>query len=176
MNNYIFINNDKSNLDFSKIKLNDIWDHKIIFDYKYVSLQQGCICFDNPKINIKTYVSLIEKSKYFSSTTIKEILDKEHSSIKSKSIKHNHVLEINDKRYFIKHIFKSQIKQYINEDIGIPTFYQLEIFTDNINDLAPRIIGFFGEKGVFYLIWLDYEHKFYPRDNRCNDKWTHYYL
>ncbi len=128
-----------------------------IFAFDYLSFKQTKYCFDNPKLTTEDFIRLFKKKKEISNIKYTKLHDdyryRFHNMNNCPSLKYlqNQLYEI-AKESGCK-------RQFFN----LPELYQFEIYTDDANGIGQRAIGFIGKSGVFYLVWLDYEHSAYSR-------------
>jgi hypothetical protein len=154
---------DEEDIEYLKYKIGDadiripnIDEYTLLFAFDYLSLNSTRYCFNNPSILAEDFIKIYEFKKLASKITIRDFTEKDFIRRQY----HFHHIDIFHKK-FLQELFTSLLGRKI--DINkLPSLYQFAIFTDNNTLKAPRIIGFFGKRGVFHVLWLDYEHAIYP--------------
>lgn len=158
-----FTFDDEEEIEPLKYKIGDddvrfpnINEYTLLFAFDYLSLNTTKYCFNNPSILAEDFIKIYEFKKESSKIRIRDFTD--NSFIKKKY--HFHPIDIFSKPFLINiftELLGKKMKPY-----ELPSLYQFAIFTDNDTLKAPRIIGFFGKRGVFHILLLDYEHAIYP--------------
>jgi len=132
----------------SEIKsIEQLRHHTLAFSFEYS-------CFNNTPISINysgketsDYLDILVFLKHLSLLTIGDLNDNCETY-------HFHEIDINFK-YYLKSFLKDNFKNNTLDYSQIPTIYQIAYYND---DTAPRICGFFGSLGLFYILWWDFHH------------------
>jgi hypothetical protein len=138
------------------IKIPNIDEYTLLFAFDYLSLNTTKYCFNNPTVLAEDFIKIYEFKKLASKITIRDFT--ENISIRRQY--HFHYIDIFSKSFLID-IFTGLLGKKMKPH-ELPSLYQFAIFTDNDTLKAPRIVGFFGKRGVFHILLLDYEHGIYP--------------
>lgn len=126
-----------------------------VFGFDYISLNQGKFCFDNPKIPASDFIELLAKCKEISSLS--------YDNLTNAADRFEHRFHPVDRRKLEACGLSARSKITINGvEKDIPEIYQFGLYTDKKAGSAPRVIGFIGKWGIFYLLWFDWEHLIYP--------------
>lgn len=157
---------DEDDFEPIKYKIGDkninspsIGQYTLFFAFDYVSLNGTKYCFNNPQIKHEHFVEIYHFKRDISSIIINDFTD--NSRLKQKY--HFHSIDIFQKRYLVPLFCKLLGMKQDVDPSKLPTLYQFAIFTNNETSEAPRIVGFFGKMGIFYVLWLDYEHDIYKK-------------
>jgi hypothetical protein len=150
--------NDLNKLDTSKKylfgeaanRLNEIKQHRPVFAFDYISLNNSDFCFNSSLLNgQKDYHKLFQ--------SFKNISNKSYDELSSNYAYHFHEVNFDDvsisQSDFLKCLVPDVSK--INPDHS-PTVYQFKAFEE------ARVLGFVS-KMVFYLVFFDRNHKAYKR-------------
>jgi hypothetical protein len=138
------------NTDYEFPTFPKIEDLTLIFAFDYLSLEQSNLCFNNPKLQTSDYTDIFQ--------FLKKIADKSIDDFRNEQqIYHFHEVPLKaDLKTALQNIFnQNRVRDY-------PALYQIAVYTDNTNQKAPRIVGFFGKFAIFHIIWLDFEHSIFP--------------
>lgn len=125
-----------------------------IFSFDYISLNKSEYCFNYSNVVIHDYHILLKKLKKMSNLSYSSIHDESGTGYRF------HIIHGKERR-FLSAKLKLHIDKDTLDDSEIPEFYQFELYTNPVKNVAPRIIGFIGRLGVFFLLWLDYNHQTY---------------
>lgn len=140
------------------VRFPNINEYTLLFAFDYLSLNSTKYCFNNPIILVEDFIKIYEFKKETSKIKIRDFTDNRY--IKQKY--HFHAIDIYSKsKSFLVDIFTKLLGKKMKPS-ELPSLYQFAIFTDNDTLKAPRIVGFFGKRGVFHILLLDYEHSIYP--------------
>jgi hypothetical protein len=162
MNKYPLFNSDDDEPIKLKYKIGDkiagiaaLEDYTFTFTFDYLSLNSSNLCFNNNDVSREDFVKIFSLKKKLSKMKIEDIQNKRKRDL------HFHSIDLNEKR-FLKEPLKNLFgySRVIEAD-RFPTIYQIAVYTDNELEKAPRIVGFFGNYGVFHVLWLDYHHQIY---------------
>ncbi|MBK8243263.1 MAG: hypothetical protein IPK88_07550 [Saprospiraceae bacterium] len=147
-----------NNLDISKKyvfgeaanRLHDIKQHKPVFAFDFISLDNSDYCFNSNLINTKK-----DYNRLFHS--FKSISNKSYLELSTENSFHFHEVEFKDTKIsqsdFLKCLVLDPSK--INPD-HCPTVYQFKTFEE------ARVFGFVA-KMIFYLVFFDRNHRVYKR-------------
>jgi len=139
--------------------LSQIGKYTFAFAYDYISLKGGTLCFDNEIIPKDDYHELYYLKQEISSVKIVDLFTKKPHQYRF------HSIDYSSKRdWLFKKLAKAIGVTYKNaqQRDQLPTIYQIAVYTDEKTRTAPRIVGFFGNYGIFHLIFFDYSHSIYP--------------
>ncbi|NQU85553.1 MAG: hypothetical protein HQ541_07315 [Mariniphaga sp.] len=157
---------------FKKTTTPKLGERKLSFCFEFCSFKEGHICFNNPQIESKYFIKIIECLKDISRHTISEIFKRQ------KELRF-HQIDLKHKPYYLSEIYKKTINFNENGE-QIPHLWQLEVFTDNKKNIAPRITFYILRDGVAKIVFYDHHHllcsQIYPQDKNVPDNWyAHYY-
>lgn len=130
------------------------------FAVNYVSLNQSGLCFDNPSLSVEKFISLLTKCKELNDLTYQQLIDS------SRKLHRFHIVE--------PHKLKKvglwrplcdlwRITPGSRTEDELPEIYQFGLYTKAETEQAPRVLGFVGRWGVFYLLWFDVDHLVYTK-------------
>jgi hypothetical protein len=145
--------------------LSQIAKYTFAFAYDYISLNKTRLCFDNDKIPARDYHELYYLKQEISGVKVSDIQGEKRDFYRFHSIDY-----AEKRKWLFTALAKTLNVKVTNayERDQLPTLYQIEVYTDNVTQEAPRIVGFFGNYGIFHLVWFDYEHQIYPKVNTEN--------
>jgi hypothetical protein len=131
-------------------RLNEVKQHKPVFAFDYISLNNSDYCFNSHRINAgKDYQRIFQ--------CFKSISNKSYDELSTNYTYHFHEVDFSDtsisQSTFLKCLVPDISK--INID-NSPTVYQFKTFEE------ARILGFI-HKSVFYLVFFDRNHQTYKR-------------
>jgi hypothetical protein len=126
-----------------------------VFGFDYLSLNQGPFCFNNPAIPSRDFVELLRRFQRISLLTYSEIQDKTIGN-------GYHFHEVEKHRLNSHGLADEFQKKLVGRTRALPPVYQFALYTDK--NAAPRVLGYIGKWGIFYLLWLDYGHLLYPEN------------
>lgn len=167
----VFLIDDGDEIAPTKYKIGDKKDTKpysqtftMAFAFDYISIAGSKLCFDYDKIPADDYHQLFYLKQEISSIKVSDLF----SAYRKQYRFHDIVIDkTNDKKWLIP-LLCDLFKVDKNDDNivnQLPNIYQIQVYTDNVSNTAPRIVGFFGNYGIFHLLWFDYEHSIYPQIN-----------
>lgn len=134
--------------------LEEHYHFKPVFGLDYISLDKSPFCFNNPQIPAMDFVELLRRCHKISHLTYSELHDNSAGN-------GYHFHEV-DKPRLAQHGLIDKFRERIPErKKGLPPVYQFALYTDKDN--APRVLGYVGKWGIFYLLWFDWGHLLYPR-------------
>lgn len=132
---------------------------KPVFAFDYISLGKTKLCFNNPDLEARNFHDFLGRLYDISTKSYSDVHDndKHFHKINLARKKHEDVqaILIEDAKFFAE-------KEDIDAE-NLPEIWQFTIATDNENNYAPRVVGFFGTHGIFYLLWFDLEHSIYEK-------------
>lgn len=134
---------------FTKTTTAKVEERRLSFCFEHASLENGCLCFDNPRFEPSDMIELVKVLKYISGFTIKDIQDN-MDTLRFHSVNLSH-------KAYLKHIYRKSIK-YSGSDDQIPTLFQLEVFTDNSRGVAPRLTFYILIDCIGKIVYFDYQH------------------
>jgi hypothetical protein len=126
-----------------------------VFGFDYLSLDKSNFCFNNPAIPARDFVELLRRFQKISLLTYSEIQDKTVGN-------GYHFHEVEKWRLNSHGLADEFQKKLEGRTRALPPVYQFALYTDK--NTAPRILGYIGKWGIFYLLWLDHGHLLYPED------------
>lgn len=145
----------KSGPNDSIPNLEEHYHFKPVFGLDYISLNKTAFCFNNPEIPARDFIELLVRCNKISSLTYSELHDTSFGN-------GYHFHEV-DKPRLARNGLIDKFRERIPErKKALPPVYQFALYTDK--ETAPRVLGYIGKWGVFYLLWFDYGHLLYPRD------------
>jgi hypothetical protein len=131
-----------------------------VFAFDHLSLSGTDFCFNNPKIPATDWVKLMHKCNQVSKLKYSEMLDKSYEDEHRFHIVPHSLLIAAGLMPHLREICTRSAK---SSKILIPDIYQFGLYTDHLEEKAPRILGFVGKWAVFYLIWFDLKHLIYQK-------------
>ncbi|WP_460617324.1 hypothetical protein [Hymenobacter ruber] len=136
--------------------LSDHHHFKPVFGLDYISFSQSGFCFNNPSVPALDFIELLRCCQTISQFTYGELRD-----VSVGNAYHFHEV---DRWRLVQHglIEKFQAK-LSGRTKGLPPVYQFALYTDSSRGSAPRVLGYVGKWGIFYLLWFDWLHALYPR-------------
>ena len=136
--------------------LEEHYHFKPVFGLDYLSLDGTPFCFNNLEIPARDFVELLRRCQKISQLTYSELHDD--------SVGNGYHFHEVDKHRLAHHGLLEKFRARIPErKKGLPPVYQFALYTDK--DIAPRVLGYVGKWGIFYLLWFDYGHLLYPRQD-----------
>lgn len=156
-----------------KTDIKKIADRRLSFCFEHSSIKQGYVCFNNPNHEPQDIIKLIECFKKISNYSLSEIYDnKKELRFHEVDIKH---------RAYLGQIYKRTLNFNVNIDTyQLPTLWQLEVFTDNQRNIAPRITFYILSDAVAKVVYFDYHHllcsQVYSANNNVPDNWYEHYI
>lgn len=145
----------KNNPNDSIPELAEHYHFKPLFGLDYISLDQSPFCFNNPAIPARDFVELLKRCSSISKLKYSELHNVEIGN-------GYHFHEV-DKAHLDAHGLRANFqKKMTGRTKALPPVYQFALYTDK--ETAPRVLGYIGKWGIFYLLWFDYGHLLYPRD------------
>jgi len=137
----------KYNLGDSVESIDSLKHHSLTFSFEYSCFRSTPISLNYEKPQKDHYIDFLDCLKHLSSITINDL-------IKDEVGYHFHEIDINLK-YYLKTFLLKQFKVDNIKFSALPSIYQIAYPT---SDHEPRICGFFGSFGVFYVLWWDFHH------------------
>lgn len=140
----------KYNLGDSVDSIDNLKHHSLILSFEYSCFRSTPISLNYEKPDKNHYIDLLDFLKHLSSITINDL-------IQSEADYHFHDINI-DLKYFLKTFLQKQFKVENIRFSALPSIYQIAYPSDGHE---PRLCGFFGSLGVFYVLWWDFNHLIY---------------
>jgi hypothetical protein len=134
----------------NKILLTDsFYKERINFSFRYISLDKTKYCFNNKKAKTSDYTDLFKGLQQISGKNYKEI-DQGRNTWRF------HPIDIDKPGLnFPKEKLLKILKKQALGEIRIPTMFQFSVGG------GKRVVGFIGDKGIFYFVFFDFEHNIY---------------
>lgn len=137
--------------------LDEHYHFKPVFGLDYLSLDSSPFCFNNPSIPAYGLIEVLKCCQRMSLLTYQELED---TSIGNAY----HFHEVDQKKLEAHGLIDKFQEKLPDRKKRLPPVYQVAIYTDGGKGDAPRMVGYIGKWGIFYLLWLDWGHQLY-RDN-----------
>lgn len=137
----------KYSLGDSVDSIDNLKHHSLIFSFEYSCFRSTPISLNYEKPHKNHYIDFLDFFKHLSNITINDL-------IQNGDVYHFHDININLK-YFLKTFLQKQFKVENIRFSALPSIYQIAYPTDGHQ---PRLCGFFGSLGVFYVLWWDFNH------------------
>lgn len=133
-----------------KEKIEELKHHTLAFSFEYSCFKETPISLNYKGKTNSDYIDLLRFLNYLSSVSIAFLIENDDSH-------HFHEIDINDK-YFLKSFLQKIFKIDVILSSKVPSIYQIA-YHNEVN--SPRICGFFGPLGLFYILWWDFHHLIY---------------
>ncbi len=127
---------------------------KPVFCFEYLAMNATGFCFNNKEVDQSLYHKVLDRLKVMSQKTYEDLK-------KGNNFFRFHSVDLDSKDVSLNKLdFKKTLTIVPDslEDKDLPTLYQFDAGHEE-----ARIAGFLGYYGIFYLVWLDKNHKLYPR-------------
>lgn len=125
-------------------------DHTLLFSFEYACFRKTPISLDWEKPNKSDYADFLSFLSFLSGISVKDLIDQKDEF-------HFHEIDIH-KKYYLKTFLQRQFKREHIDYRAFPSIYQISYSSE---EQAPRVCGFFGSHGVFYILWWDFNHLIY---------------
>jgi hypothetical protein len=124
------------------------------FGLDYISLEQGRFCFDNPNIPKVDFIELLKCCNRMSALSYSDIGDKSVGNA-------YHFHEVDKRKLRARGLLDKFQHKLDGRTRGLPPVYQFALYTDSGRGTAPRVLGYIGKWGIFFLLWFDWGHEIY---------------
>jgi hypothetical protein len=140
----------KFKLGDNKKSLEELKHHTLAFSFEYSCFKGTPISLDFSGKDNSDYIDLLNFLSFLSTVSIDYLNENADSH-------HFHEIDIN-KKYFLKTFLQKTFKTPKINYSDIPSIYQIA-YHNEAN--SPRVCGFFGALGLFYILWWDFHHLIY---------------
>ena len=124
-----------------------------VYSFQYASMKNSNVCLNNKNITSKDFHKVFDSFKKYSKTTYLEMSQQE--------VFHWHEVKWGEVTFREVDFLRCLTPKIT--DVETPTVYQFDLFAE------ARIMGFI-HHGIFYVVWLDRNHKAYDRQNKGKKK------
>lgn len=140
----------KYSLGDSVASIENLKHHSLIFSFEYSCFRTTPISLNFEKPQKNDYIDFLSFLNYLSGITVNDLIENE-------SDYHFHEIDIN-KKYYLKSFLQKQFKVERIKFSALPSIFQIS-YPSDIHE--PRLCGFFGSLGIFYVLWWDFNHLIY---------------
>jgi len=141
-----------------EFKLPEISSYYPVFSYRYISLDKGEYCFNNPLCSLEKFINYFEVLREISSKSINDWLQAEYG--KNYYFKIEPVISKGKVKEILEKIAGRKLSE---KQIPIVGHFHLSKKEDRDKNSDATVVHFFiGQRGEFFIFALDLKHTIHP--------------